>query len=351
MKKRILFFNVGSCGGAERTTVLYAKILQKAGFNCKMYIHILPGYSVDISKFIPDNLEYEIIETRHRYMLFHLIKIVLTDKCDFVFSSMPLLVKFLIIVRWITFGKFKIVARCFNMPSKMPNKTRTIIKWFRYADIIISQTGEMKNELISFMQLSSNKVLTILNPIDKELIKEKIKEKFNLDSNYVNFTATGRISRQKDYITMIVAFREVVNTISNSRLYILGEIEDFDYFALLESRIEELGLKNNVFYERFQINPYKYIYHSDVFLLSSVYEGLPNALLEAMYLNKPVVATRSIPFIQQVIENGVNGYSVDVKDCQAFAVNMLKAIKLKEIDNNTIFSNDSEKIIIKLFSE
>ncbi len=349
MAKRILFFNGAGCGGAERMTILYAKILLKAGFDCKMFIHVKPGSKIDLLEFIPDNLKYEIIETRHRYLLLYLLRILLKEKCEVVFSSMPILIQLLVIARWIAFRKFKLVARCFNMPSKLPAKTIAAIKWFQHVDIIISQTDEMRQELISLMNFPSEKLITINNPVDTELVDSKIKEPFQFNSSYVNYSAVGRISRQKDYITMIEAFKVVLNTTPNSRLYILGKIEEKDYDDILKARIEELGLKDHVFFEGFQSNPYKYIYHSDAFLLSSVFEGLPNVMLEALYLNIPVVATRSIPFIQQVIKDGVNGYSVDIQDSRCFANCMLKAIKLKSSEKVNLDVNNTKEAVVELF--
>ncbi len=350
MTRRIVFLNAASCGGAERMTILYAKILQKAGLSCKMYIHVKPGCKVELLDFIPPELDYQIIETRHRFLLFHLMRILMKKHCDVVFCSMPVLVQLLVLAKFLTFRKFIIIARCFNMPSKLPPKTVNIMKWFQYTDKIISQTDEMRQELISYMNFPSEKIITITNPIDTELINEKIKEPFHFDTHYVNFTAVGRISEQKDYMTMILAFKKILNTRLNSRLYIIGKVEEKKYYAQLQEKIEELGLKDYIFFEGFQSNPYKYIYHSDAFLLSSVYEGLPNVLLDALYLKKSVVATKSIPFIEQIVKNGINGYSVDVQDSHEFAISMLKAIELKNEGYTFNYTQNSEENIIKVFT-
>ncbi len=351
MNNRILFFTGAGYGGAERMTILYAKILQKAGFNCKIFINVKPGNKEYLSDFIPDNLEYEIIETRHRYLMFYYLGILTKEKVDVVFSSMPTLIQLLIVARWIVFGKFAIVARCFNMPSQLTQKTIKRLRWLKYVDIIIGQTDEMSQELVSFVGLPSSKVFTMFNPIDKDLIDEKIKEPFMLDANYVNFSAVGRIAKRKDLKTMIAAFKEVLNTIPNSRLYIVGTGSDEDYYNMIKRYVEKLDMKSQVFFEGFQTNPYKYIYHSDAFLLSSEIEGLPNVLLDALYLNKPVVVTRSIPFIKQIIKEGINGYSVDIHDYHAFSIGMSKAIKMKNIKNDLCFTVNSEEKMIKLFSE
>lgn len=348
--KRVLFFNGSACGGAERMTLLYAKILQKAGFECKMFVHVKPGTEANIIEFIPEDIEWVFIKSRYRYLFFHILNILKKEKCDFVFCSMPGFVKFVVWTRCLLHLKFRLIVRCFNMPSKMPKQTLDMVKWFRYANIIISQTDEMREELINLIKLSREKIKTINNPIDKELINERVKESFDFDKDYINYVAVGRIAPQKDYITLLTAFAKAKKITNNIRLYIIGGVGDDNYYSALQNLSLKLNVSDSIFFEGFQNNPFKYMKGADALLLSSKFEGLPNVLLEAMYLEKPVVSTRCIPFVQQIIEEGVNGYSVEVEDVDSFAKAMLDVRKLSPV-NNTMKRNETENDIIKLFDE
>lgn len=69
--------------------------------------------------------------------------------------------------------------------------------------------------------------------------------------------------------------------------------------------------------------------NANCFVLPSRVEGLPNSLVDAMFLCRPVVATRCIPMIERMVEEGVNGYTVPVGDIELMADAMIKAINLK----------------------
>ena len=118
----------------------------------------------------------------------------------------------------------------------------------------------------------------------------------------------------------------------------------------LKSLTCSLGISEFVKFVGFQANPYKYLKYADVFVLSSIYEGLPNVMLEAMYLGKPVAVTACIPYISQVVRPGVNGYLAPVGDSNALAKAMTEAKDIKGLSQYGDI-NDSEKLIVKTFKK
>ena len=113
--------------------------------------------------------------------------------------------------------------------------------------------------------------------------------------------------------------------------------------------IKKNKMESAVFFEGYQENPHKYETGADVYALSSVYEGLPNAMIEAMYLGVPVAATECIPYISQVVKNGVNGYTCPIKDAKQLADAMLAAARIKGLPR-FIDINHSEQEIVTLFN-
>ena len=79
----------------------------------------------------------------------------------------------------------------------------------------------------------------------------------------------------------------------------------------------------------FDSNPYKWIKNCDCFVLPSRLEGLPNALVEAMYMKRPIVSTTCIDIIKRMVQDGYNGYLVPTENPRAMAEAMIKAIKLR----------------------
>lgn len=351
MTKTILFITHSTCGGVERMTLLYAKILKQAGYDCRLLISQKPSDDFELKPFIPDDLPYELIRCRYRNLFYRIPLYLLRTKPRCVFYSFPLLIPSLILSKLVLPG-MKVVFRDCNMPSKHRKYQSYPAKYIlRHADALIAQTEEMKQEMAAFYHVHPERITVINNPIDKSVIEQSIREKYRYDAtDCVHYIAVGRICPQKDYRTLIKAFALVLEKEPKSHLDIIGVDWDMAYRKSLDALIMQLDIGRSVTFHGFQENPFKYMEAADVFVLSSVHEGLPNVMLEAMYLGKPVVVTRSIPYIAQVVHDGVNGYAVSVDGCKELAEAMIKARRL-EIKEKYMDVNSNEKRIIDLFTE
>jgi glycosyltransferase involved in cell wall biosynthesis len=173
----------------------------------------------------------------------------------------------------------------------------------------------MKDDAITLFKLKkkySNKIIKINNPIDiKEIVKDSLipleADSLNIDKSCINFVSVGRLACQKGYKNLIQAFSVVNNRYSNTRLIILG---DGDLRKSLESLVSNLNLSNVIFLPGFLENPYRIISKMDIFVSSSVYEGVSNAMLESLALGLPVVATDCPSGVREVISNDENGWLV-----------------------------------------
>ena len=115
-------------------------------------------------------------------------------------------------------------------------------------------------------------------------------------------------------------------------------------------------VKDKVTFAGFQSNPYIYMMHADLFILSSRYEGLPNVVLEANTCGTPVVAFNCPGGTGEIIENGVNGFlcecgnigdlaeKINKASLQKFDKNIIKSLILDKYDVNTIV-RQYEKIL------
>jgi glycosyltransferase involved in cell wall biosynthesis len=95
----------------------------------------------------------------------------------------------------------------------------------------------------------------------------------------------------------------------------------------LETLAANLGIKENVEFLGFDNDPFRVIRSSDVYIMSSIYEGLPTALIEAMACGVPVVSTRATYGPEEIIVDGESGLLVDVGDSDALANATLKILK------------------------
>ncbi len=191
--------------------------------------------------------------------------------------------------------------------------------FYRKADAIIVNSMAMIKELQERLQINKEKIKVIYNPVDIEKIELMSKEKVNhpwFREGIPVIIAIGRLTAQKGFNYLIDALRILADRGVNCRLCIIGEGEDREK---LQDQAVRLGIQERVAFLGFQNNPYKYLSRASVFVLSSLYEGFPNALLEAMALGVPSVASRCPTGPEELITDGVNGILVPPADSKALA--------------------------------
>jgi glycosyltransferase involved in cell wall biosynthesis len=132
----------------------------------------------------------------------------------------------------------------------------------------------------------------------------------------------GRFQRQKDFPTLLRAF-SLLRGSRPCRLVLLGEGGGQ---RKLEGLISELGLTSDVDLPGFQANPYPFLARADLFVLSSVWEGSPNVLTEAMALGTPVVSTDCPSGPRELLDGGKYGPLVPVGDVEALAAAMANTL-------------------------
>jgi glycosyltransferase involved in cell wall biosynthesis len=132
----------------------------------------------------------------------------------------------------------------------------------------------------------------------------------------------GRLTGQKAFEVLIEAFAQVRKK-QRARLIILGEGEQR---SMVEALIKCLGLQADVELPGFVANPYPYMAHARLFVLSSRWEGLPTVLVEAMSLGTPVIATDCPSGPREILKNGLYGPLVQVDDPGALALAMQKSL-------------------------
>ena len=224
---------------------------------------------------------------------------------------------------------------------------------FSFADKIIVNSFEFKKK---FKKRFNLKAICIYNPLDKKEIirKSKIKSKISFNNNYLNIISVGRLTDQKDQITLLKAINEIKN-ILNFRLIIVGRGKEKKY---LEKYILEKKLNKKVKIIGFQKNPYNLIKSSDLFILTSLYEGLPNVLLEALTLKKFVISSDCPTGPKEILLNGRGGYLFKIKDYKNLSNLILDYSKNKKKLSNKIrrgYRNldrfDFDKNIKKYYNE
>jgi glycosyltransferase involved in cell wall biosynthesis len=134
--------------------------------------------------------------------------------------------------------------------------------------------------------------------------------------------SVGRLSKEKGYSYLLEATARILRE-RQVRLVIVGEGPER---AELEKQARELSIAESVDLIGYRENPYKYLARGDVFVLSSLWEGLPAVIVEAMACGVPVVATDCPSGPNEIITNESEGLLVPPEDHKALAKAILKVL-------------------------
>lgn len=348
MKKKLLFCLPPNVGGAERVTLTIAKLLDREKYDIKI---VIVGKKIgDIKEFVPNYMGIIHIKTQNiwDFTTFRLINLFKKEKPKIVFCSLMYLNTRVILAAQIV-GNIKILIRNNNSLTSLRFDDKWLVKrLYPKADAIILQTNEMKEELCQSTQIDDKKVHVIFNPVDVDTINEQLKtSKSPFNAEYVNYVFVGRINYVKGLDVLIPAFAEVVKRNANSRLYIVGKVIETDlYFQSLQKLVIDLHIEEHVIWTDFTKNPYQYIKYANCLVLPSRVEGLPNVILEAMYLQVPVVVTRSVPVIERIVKKE-QGLIVNLENEKELSEAML-AILCKKRSNT--FNNNMTNTWAAIFN-
>ena len=241
-----------------------------------------------------------------------LLKEILINKNIIVFSFQANLYAILVCKLFNT----KVISRSNSSPSGWSKRyiKKLIYKiGLNLADRIIVNSKEFQIEM---KKKFSIKTIKIYNPLNKKeiikLSKKKIKKKFK--KNRFKILTVGRLVDQKDQMTLLKA----INLIKNKfkiHLIIIGRGKNRNE---LINYVKKNKLQNSVdiFYTN---NPFPYIQSTELFILSSIFEGLPNVLLEAICLKKFIISSKCPTGPKEILSNGKGGFLYKKKDYKDLA--------------------------------
>ncbi|MBF0619394.1 MAG: glycosyltransferase [Candidatus Omnitrophica bacterium] len=200
-------------------------------------------------------------------------------------------------------------------------------RWlYFFADMVIAPSQAVLNDFQRSLDLRNPlRHRVILNFVDEGHIQACLQETpvdlVRAPGTKRVILMSGRLMPRKRYELALEAFRLLTVEDQDVSLWILGHGPSLEQLKKLAM---DLGISHKVFFPGFQKNPYAFLQKADVFLMTSLFEGCPNVVLEAVYLGKPVVTTKYNDSVSDLVEHGVNGYVIE-PDPKALALG-LKAI-------------------------
>lgn len=177
-------------------------------------------------------------------------------------------------------------------------------------DRVVCQSRDMRRDLMENYGLKEAKAVLIHNPVDAARISALAAQEpeFPLRGE-VNLLAAGKLKHQKGFDLLL----EALALLGDPRLHLtlLGEGPDR---AALDRQARDLGVAAQVSLPGFAANPYALMARADLFVLSSRFEGFPNVLLEAGACGLPAAAFQCPGGIDEIIDQGSNGFLAAPQD-------------------------------------
>ncbi len=305
----------------ERTSALQQQgLLQKLGsYAAQLYHWGLSG----LRKIEPLYYCYSLLWQAHK-----IAKLARQHNCFAIVSFITLANVIAILAKVFFYRQLKIVINVHDVTSqilehsKLKRYERFLLRWlirlfYPRAEVIVAVAQGIKRDLIENFGLPAQKIVVIYNPIDVHGVclraAEPVTHHWFAKRSEPLIIAVGRLVKLKGFDLLI---RSVAQLPVQVRLAIIGDGEER---ATLESLITELGLTDRIVLLGFQENPWKYMARADLFVLSSLTEGMPNVIGEAMALGLPILATDCSPGVREYLDDGQAGLLVPPSDPRALA--------------------------------
>jgi glycosyltransferase involved in cell wall biosynthesis len=335
-----------NAGGAERVCVTFANKLLDKG--CSVAVVTLDDGSGVFASLVDERVAISSLGTfRTRSSLLSLFRYFREDQPSAVICFGAEITIAAILFKKIFNSNIKVISRSttnFSEAKKFNRSFKKIIFYdflfkclYRFSDHIVAQTNDMRSDLVSNYSVSRDRISVIYNPLppaDNKLSYPKLEGKYVL--------CVGRLHPVKAFDLAISAFSVLLSVprYESFQLKILGEGCER---TVLEKKIADLGISANVVFEGFSEQVETFYDNAAFTLLTSVYEGCPNVMIESLALGTPVVSTdfRSGP--REIIIEGVNGYIANERNPYSIAVAMIRALE-------TTFDRSEVKKSVNRFS-
>ena len=291
-------------------------------------VYLIPRYVFRFikSKYIPWKITMTLSVI---FSIFPLIFYMKNNCSKYILGLVPILA---IIGSLIANMKSKIIFSIQGLPrSKIIFNLNLFFLKFLYDVTYVIPTKSMKEYLDEKYKRSENIQYQIVPNavLDKNLIsksKELVKHKWYNNERIFVITAVGRLTNQKDFTNLINAFALAAGSLDFIRLVIIGSGEQKE---LLQSLVGDFNLESKVEFLGFQSNPYKFMNASDLFVMSSKWEGPGHVLIEALATGCPVITTNCPIGPADSIQNGDFGELVEVGNSKALSESILYAFNNK----------------------
>lgn len=314
MRKITSFISSLGGGGAQGVFVTVMNYYVQLGYDVQVVVDDLSSdvYSSKLDKRIGI---FELNAKSAKQSLPKTYKYLKQNKVEVAFAFSPEIAVNLLLCRKVLRQNYKIIARCINTLSfeyKYAEEffrrfiTGKLVKiFYRKVDHVVAQAENMKRDLVDNYGLQEKKVTVINNPL-----ASKYEHRGYVRENRENYILyVGRLEKQKGLDMLLSAFSQMKRR--DLKLYLVGKGSKKEE---LEKECQSLAISDRVKFIDFTTETEKYYESALCTVLSSLFEGFPNVLVESIACGTPVVAYDLPSGPADIIVPGVNGYLAKYMD-------------------------------------
>lgn len=337
MKKILFLYSAADYGGMVKNINFLIKNISRKNFSLLLFAVDSEKETVAVDFNMPveylsvkGKIDYSKIKSLRKILIENQIEIISCHgyKANFygLISSIGLKVKKVSIVHGWVGKSFKI--RFYQLIDKI------LIRFF---DRIVLLAEYQIREL-RLLFVPNSKLEVIKNAIDIKEVRAEIENVDipNIQAKDIIIGTCSRLEKEKDIGTILYSLQYLNEHI---KLVVLGEGSQMDNMLELAKKLK---VENRVIFMGFKSNALSYVAKFDLFVTSSISEGLPNSVLEAQTLEIPVIAS-DIKAHQELIEDGVNGILFKLKDSQDLSEKIKKIVNDSQL-KSLIKSNAISKL-------
>lgn len=320
MKKINIMYLIGSLasGGAEKQVVELARNLDKTRYNVFIviyhddihYKYIFDAKGVNII-FIEKNSKFDLL------FLWKLVRFIRENRIDIIHSYMANTNVWARLAGKLSGCKIIIPSiRNTNLSSKWYLMERLLKKW---TTLVITNSYAAKEEYLEHVNVPTDEFVTVIqNGIDLNAIENcpkvppaKLRLEYDIQEYDFVIVCVARISRQKNQLCLLKAIKTI--DIENLKVLFVGSIRDENYYKELQNYVKEYHLENRIRFIGEQQDVFSIMTMADLLVLTSLWEGFPNVIMEAMSVGLPVISS-DVGDVRYMVKDGKNGYLFPTDD-------------------------------------
>jgi len=332
-RRLAIFVAFSGAGGVER--VVYNLLQGLATHDIEVDLLAVVGKNGWLPEIPWPNIRVIDLKAKHTHLALPAVaRYLRQERPAVLMAAKERAIRIAVLARWLARVDTRLVGQLhMNISGYLANKTPVQrwlrlapIRWlFPYVDLFIGVSAGVVEDILKITGFPTERALALPNPVITPELYRKSEEPIDhpwFAESIPVIVGAGRLTREKDFPTLIRAFQQVRQQ-KECRLLILGE---GPLRQELEQLVSELGVQDSVSLPGYAKNPFAYMKKAALFAFSSAWEGSGNVLIEAMALGIPVVSTDCPYGPAETLAGGKYGKLVAVGDHAGLAQAMLETL-------------------------